>query len=206
MPPDAMLPSTDTMLEATALSCSTARGRVSQPLFADLTFAAGQGEILQVTGKNGAGKTTLLKVLLGLHQDYEGEVVWSLDDYPLYIGHARGLKDRLTVLENLRWMCELHAQPCGSSDLKAALEKAGLGHQAGELCGNLSQGEQKRVCLARLFAQRAQCWVLDEPMSSIDAEGVSLMNHTLSDHAQSGGLVILTSHQPLAISSRQLDL
>lgn len=194
------------MLNVTNLSCTIDRGHVRQPLFSGLTFAAGPSEILQVTGKNGAGKTTLLRTLLGLHRDYVGEITWSLERGPLYLGHARALKGRLTALENLHWLCCLHGQPSGTDTIKAALDRAGLGHQADEPCDNLSQGEQKRVCLARLFIQQADCWLLDEPMSALDVAGVKLLNETLANHVGSGGLLIITSHQPLAVGSRQIEL
>lgn len=190
------------MLSVTSLSCE----RAYRPLFSRLTFDAMPGEVVQVVGGNGAGKTTLLKILLGLYQDYEGEVSWSLGDYPLYVGHANGVKDRLRVRENLKWLCRLQGRRISDAHIADALEKVGLTPFATRFCGDLSRGQKKRLGLARLFLLDRACWVLDEPLSSIDSEGVFLLERAIASQAEKGGLVIMTSHQKLSLSAKSVEL
>lgn len=201
------------MLNVASLSCE----RACRPLFSNLSFSVNPGEVLQVVGNNGAGKTTLLKILLGLYQDHEGEVHWSLDDYPLYVGHGSGVKDSLTARENLEWLCRLQALDIvdgvvdggvdGAEDkIAAALDKVGLADFSDTLCGSLSQGQKKRVNLARLFALPGKCWILDEPMNTIDAEGVALLEEAIAAHIKKRGAVILASHRQLSIPAKLLAL
>ncbi len=190
------------MLNVASLSCE----RAYRPLFTELSFSLEPGEIMQVVGNNGAGKTTLLKILLGLYQDYEGTVDWTLEDYPLYISHASGVKGDLTVAENFRWLCSLHDVQLEDAAVRDALSDIGLGGCSNTLCQNLSAGQRKRVSLARLAVIPAACWILDEPFSSIDRDGVTQLEQAMLKHAEEGGSVILTSHQPLSIKTRTLPL
>ena len=85
------------MLQVNQLTCERER----RVLFENVSFAVQGGELMRVQGGNGAGKTTLLRILCGLYEEYEGEIDWKTEQYPLYIGHKPGVKDQLTALENL---------------------------------------------------------------------------------------------------------
>ncbi len=61
----------------------------------------------------------------------------------------------------------------------------------------LSAGQQRRVALARLWLTRAALWVLDEPFTAIDVNGVARLTRRMAAHTAQGGMVILTTHQPL---------
>ncbi|HKI75247.1 MAG TPA: cytochrome c biogenesis heme-transporting ATPase CcmA [Pseudomonadales bacterium] len=181
------------MLQTSELCCE----REQRVLFEDLGFSVSPGEILRIEGSNGTGKTTLLRILCGLYQDYTGDVVWDLDDYPLFIGHRPGVKDLLTSRENLRWLADLYECSPGRDAIDAALHQVGLAGFEDTPCGALSEGQRKRVNLARLYLLESPAWVLDEPFSSIDVDGVAMLERAMAEQLDRGGMILLTSHQAL---------
>lgn len=184
------------MLQVRDLYCERQR----RILFEDLSFTVQRQEILQIRGNNGSGKTTLLKILSGLYGDYTGKVDWQLESWPLFIGHKPGVKDQLTAGENLAWLAGLHRSDVGASELDGALEAVALSGYEDVACGSLSEGQRKRVNLARLFIIHSPVWILDEPLSAIDAQGVNLLQDLMARHMEDDGTVILTSHQALEVN------
>jgi heme exporter protein A len=192
------------LLEVVNLAC--ARG--DRPLFRDLSFAVKPGELLHVRGENGSGKTTLLRTLCGLSQPAAGEIRWNsrrIQDLPedyreqlCYIGHGNAIHGDLTPIENL------HFEAClGTEDrieAKPALESLGLGRVAGLPAKLLSQGQKRRVALARLAVLKRTLWVLDEPFTALDIRAVDRLLASLARHLDLGGLCILTSHQEVAVA------
>ena len=135
------------MLQASQLSCE----REYRLLFDQLSFELMPGEVLRGLGPNGSGKTTLLRILCGLFSDFEGQVSWDDSESMLYLGHAPGVKNNLTVLENLRWLVTLGQDTAvAEQDLYAALAEVGLTGFEDVFCSSLSAGQRKRVNLARL--------------------------------------------------------
>jgi heme exporter protein A len=185
-------------------------GRV---LFDGLSFSAVAGEVLRIEGANGAGKTTLLRILCGLDLDFEGEVRWpaaTRRSVPwrqdlLFLGHLPGVKASLSARDNLAWLAALRERPL-TGDVDAALAQVGLAGLEDVPVAALSAGQRRRVGLARLFLEDARVWVLDEPFTAIDVHGVQLLEQRLAAHASSGGLVVLTTHQPLSIAARGIRL
>jgi heme exporter protein A len=192
------------MLQVQDLYCERQR----RILFERLSFSVRPGELLQIKGSNGSGKTTLLKILTGLYEDYTGEVDWDLTSWPLFVSHKPGVKDQLTALENLEWLAGLHQGSVDSLEVDRALLAVGLAGYQDVLCGTMSEGQRKRVNLARLFFVKSHAWILDEPLSAIDVEGVKLLQERIGSHLDDGGLVIVTSHQSLDVAHevRYLDL
>ncbi len=192
------------MLRVEDLYCE----RQSRVLFEGLSFQVRPGELMQVKGGNGTGKTTLLKILTGLYEDYSGDVDWDLAAWPLFVGHKPGVKDQLTARENLGWLMKLGGQETGDETILDALSRVGLRGYEDTPCAHLSQGQRKRVNLARLYLSGHPAWVLDEPFSAIDVDGVGELQTRIENYLDSGGLVILTSHQTLAIRGnvRSLEL
>lgn len=191
------------MLQARALGCE----RGGRTLFSDLDLDLSAGQALQVLGSNGSGKTTLLKILMGLYQEFSGEVDWDLPGAPLYLGHRPGVSDRLTVEENLDWLCRLQDVTPADEVLDRALSDLGLHGYQDTLCRHLSAGQRKRVNLARFFVCANVCWVMDEPFASIDDKGFALLEGKMQQHLEEGGSVLLTSHQELNLPDiRKLDL
>ena len=190
------------MLQVNRLSCE----RGARVLFTDITFSVVAGEVFQIVGGNGAGKTTLLKILMGIYSTFEGEVNWGLESPPVYLSHKAGIKGVLTVAENLRWLCRLHHRQVTGRALAGVLEELSLAGCADRLCSTLSEGQRKRVSLARFFLlQDNPCWVLDEPFSAVDAAGIALFEARLLSHVNQGGLVILASHQPLFTTAASVE-
>ncbi|NKI16963.1 cytochrome c biogenesis heme-transporting ATPase CcmA [Spongiibacter sp. KMU-166] len=183
--------------------------RDERVLFADLSINLRPGEILQLAGPNGSGKTSLLRILAGLSSRYEGDIDWCGQplrhqwvDYRqrmLYFSHGSGIKPQLTAVENLRWSCAMRGQAVTDGEIYAALDRVGLGGFGQQACYTLSAGQQRRVNLARLFCIDACFWLLDEPFTAIDLAGVAEIEHWIAEFAEGGGMVMLTTHHPLAI-------
>ncbi|MBY5927877.1 cytochrome c biogenesis heme-transporting ATPase CcmA [Halomonas denitrificans] len=191
-------------LEARQLACE----RDGRWLFHGLDLILGAGDVLRIEGPNGSGKTTLLKVLCGQISDVEGQVLWDgralskaradLLANLLYLGHAPGIKAHLTAMENLRWYQALAGRRCSDRELGAALAEVGLAGFEDVGASQLSAGQQRRVTLARLVLSRHPLWILDEPFTAIDVDGVSALEQRLVEHAGRGGAVLVTTHHALA--------
>ena len=202
------------LLQARELACS----RGDAALFGGLRFELKAGEALQIEGANGSGKTSLLRILAGLTPPDEGEVRWRGRDIAGhrqffqaelgYLGHHLGLKSELTATENLALGLGVHGIARAEPDLEPALSRVGLGHRADLPVRSLSAGQRQRVALARLLLQKAVLWVLDEPFTALDTDGVALVRALAEAHLADGGIVILTSHQVVALGStlRKLSL
>lgn len=193
----------DHLLQAVKLFCERER----RVLFRDLDITLDAGEVVQIEGANGSGKTTLLRVLTGISDAYDGEVLWqgrsikkARIEYQLnmhYLGHAAGIKSALTAEENLRWYAALAGRKLDDR-LWEVLAEVGLKGYEDVPCYTLSAGQQRRVNLARLYLLPAKLWVLDEPFTAIDKSGVAAIEQLMSQQVKNGGSVIVTTHQDLS--------
>jgi len=173
-------------------------------LFAPTSFSVADGSIVWLRGANGQGKTTLLRTLAGLAAPAAGTIAWrgapALEPRPLYLAHANALKEELTVAESLRFLLHLGGSRVAGADVDAALARFGLASRANAFVRTLSQGQRRRVALARLAAERElRPWLLDEPFDALDAGGVEVLAGLIVAQARRGGSVVLTSHQALPI-------
>ena len=189
------------LLTAEGLECR----RGERTLFSGLSFRLGPGAILWLRGANGQGKTTLLRTLAGLSRPEAGRLDWGgaqPGGRTLYLAHANALKEDLSALESLRFLRQLDGGTTDPGELAAALARVGMASRRDAAVRTLSQGQRRRVALARLaLPGTAPVWLLDEPFDALDAGGVEILNALLVEHAGRGGGVILTSH--LALTLRQ---
>lgn len=193
------------MLQADNLECMRGERR----LFAGLGFKLEAGELLYLQGKNGAGKTSLLRMLIGLLPPEAGEIRWCGEAIHrqseafradlCYLGHLNAIKEELTPLENLLAAARLAGETLSEDDALDALEQVGLAGREDLACKYLSQGQKRRVALARLVKEKRPLWVLDEPFVALDVTAVDWLAGIISAHLQRGGLAVMTTHQPVAI-------
>lgn len=198
------------MLEVAGLACI----RGDRKLFSDLSFKLEAGELLHLHGHNGSGKTTLMRTVCGLMRESDGEIRWNGESIHrlreefsrdvLFIGHKNGIKDDLTGVENLRVCSALDGNPITEQQAWESLEKMGLiGHE--DLPSRvLSQGQKRRVALARLLVNKSRLWVLDEPFTALDVAAVDFLQSIMRDHLNGGGMVMLTTHQEVKITREQV--
>ncbi len=198
------------MLEVSNLACT----RGDHRLFSGLNFTLDPGQIMQVQGANGSGKTSLLRTLCGFITPDEGDIVWrgesirELDeDYYaelLYLGHLNAIKDELSALENLRVSAGLAGVELEEKEAMTALRRMGL--RGRELLPTkvLSQGQRRRVALARLPVSDAKLWILDEPLTALDVGAVALVQELIAEHLAQQGMVIFTTHQPLQVAGMEM--
>jgi heme exporter protein A len=208
-----------TLMTLHALQLACTRG--DRQLFNNVNFEIFPGEALHVVGTNGSGKTSLLRMLCGLSFPAAGEVRWSgqkiqsvreeFASQLLYLGHANGVKDDLTACENVMVAATLSGSRVTREDASQALAQLGLARVANLPTRVLSQGQRKRVALARLRLSMAVAplWILDEPFTALDLSAVTELCSTLHHHLAHGGMVIYTTHQEIALNARRtqrLDL
>lgn len=193
-----------THLEAVNLSCM----RNQKTIFSHLSFKINEGQLLCIEGPNGCGKSSLLRVLTGLLTPTQGEILW--DNYAIdkseanykqeihYLSHANGLKLTLTGQENIRWMSNLlHCTPISPLPI---LKKLQLASYMDYPVKYLSQGQRRKLALAKLFLFPKKVWLLDEPLTALDICSQDIFLTLLTTHIKEKGLAVITTHEPLALS------
>lgn len=198
------------MLEVSNLACSRGDHRV----FSGLNFTLNPGQIMQVQGANGSGKTSLLRSLCGFITPDDGDIVWrgerisDLDEeyYAelLYLGHLNAIKDELNALENLLVSAGLSGVELEEKQAISALRRMGLRGREMLPTKVLSQGQRRRVALARLLVSDASLWILDEPLTALDVGAVTLVQELIAEHLAQQGMVIFTTHQPLQVAGMEM--
>jgi heme exporter protein A len=194
-------------LGARQISCMRGRRKLFEGVDVDLHG----GQALRVAGPNGSGKSSLLRILCGVAQPHAGEVTWQGKSIEaeratyarklLYLGHAPAIKEELSAAENLVFDCALAEIDAGGDAVRRALTSAGVGKLADVACRQLSEGQRKRVALARLYLSRERTlWVLDEPFSALDAAATSALAGLMKEHLARDGLLVYTTHQEAALT------
>lgn len=188
-------------------------------LFDQVNLKLQAGSLLYVKGPNGAGKTSLLRVLAGLVPPDEGQVLYNEIPLPdensgyaselIYFGHKLGINNTLSAVENLRFWCQLNKTKCDLEKIYSVLANLNLVGLEDIPAGNLSAGQQRRVALARVWLKpQAKVWILDEPFTALDTQGIAVLSAKLEAFLAQGGTIIMTSHQALQVNcpTEELEL
>lgn len=174
-------------------------------IFTHVDFNVSPGKVLTLTGRNGAGKSTLMRMIAGFIRPFAGEVLWRGDSALrqreafaaefVYAGHKDGLKTALTAAENL----DMTARLTGARTVAPveALDRFGIADLADLPVGYMSAGQRRRVALGRLVMADAPLWLLDEPLTAIDAATIRVLGDVLQTHLDQGGLIVAATHAPL---------
>ena len=191
----------------------------------DVSFVAGAGELVFLTGRSGAGKTSLLRLVNGEIRARAG-TLWAAG-FPLHSGVRQARRVRrhvgvvfqdyalvasMTALENVEFayrvahVCE--PRRSARARAQAALADVGLAGHAGSFPAELSGGEQQRVAIARALVSRPRIVLADEPTGNLDAENAHEVLALLESAADRGALVLVATHDPnlLAVGHRRVHL
>ena len=202
------------MTAITLLAQQLACTRGERVLFENLNFELHPGDALRIAGDNGAGKTSLLRMFCGLMTPTQGSIQWmgnpisaireQFNSQLTYLGHVNGIKDDLTACENVMLATRMSGNRIDRKAAIATLEQIGLGAQINLPARVLSQGQKKRVALARLpFCSARPLWILDEPFVALDSSAVQLLVETINQHLDNNGMLAYSTHQEIALSSQR---
>lgn len=201
------------MLETIDLACV----RGERELFSGLTVTVTPGLLIAIVGENGSGKSSLLRTLSGLLPRERGAIRWNGTDidelhdeyrrHLTYLGHLNGIKDDLTPMENLQISAELFGDDRSATSACEALQAVGLGRRTQSLPTRvLSQGQKRRVALAKLWLSKRPLWILDEPFAALDDVGTALLTEQLSRHLDAGGMAVVATHQAVGVREESLRM
>jgi heme exporter protein A len=175
--------------------------RDGRELFAPVSIDVRAGDYVELTGANGAGKSTLLRTLAGLHSRYSGAFD-SVDC--LFQGHRLGLDGLLTPLENFAWFLGFEGRDADRERFLDALQRTGVLNKAYQPCSEMSAGQQRRVAMARWLLSSRSLWLLDEPLTALDASAQQVMVKIIVEHCQAGGAVVCATHSELPVAQKRL--
>ena len=188
-------------LRVEALSLS----RGQRMLFENLSFAAASGAYVEVQGSNGSGKTSLLRAMAGLLRPSAGTIAFDGVEEPAlmlhYLGHANALKPEASVRDHLGYWAGLFG---GGPSEDFVAQMLDLGRVMSLPVRVLSQGQARRLGLARLIVAPRPLWLLDEPAAALDDAGKAVLNEMIASQRASGGVVIAAVHEPLGALSPQI--
>lgn len=188
-------------MELTGEGLAARRGL--RTIFTDVSFAIRAGDLMTVTGPNGSGKSTLMRIVAGLMRPLAGAVrLEPVQEHGIgaaihYLGHLNGLKPDLTVRQNLDFWRRYHR----GDDPSGAMERMGVTRLADLPVSVLSAGQKRRTALARLLASPRPVWLLDEPLTALDAAAEAVLAEILNEHLAGGGLAIAATHRPLPVEA-----
>lgn len=199
------------LLEVQDLTCE----RGGRRIFRDISFAVAAGQVLTLEGPNGAGKSSALRILAGFLPQASGEVRLKMSaGYAVtdpeergkligWIGHQDGIKAQLTVIENATFFAALYG---ARLDVKGVLDHVGLTRLTDLPAQYLSAGQRRRLGLARLILSNRPLWLLDEPLSSLDAAGRRLAAELIGEHCDGGGIAVIATHETLGLDATRFFL
>ena len=178
-------------------------------LFSGVGLKLATGEACALTGANGSGKTSLLRAVAGLVGLEAGQIGFGDLDPGVargeglhLVGHADGLKSSRTAREELAFW----ARWCGGGAIDEAAQALELTRLLDLEVRRLSAGQRRRLALARLLAAPRGLWLLDEPLSPLDARWREGFGAMMQRHLDGGGMILAAVHDPLPIAAKSLEL
>ena len=197
------------MLEVSDLSF----GFRFRPIFAGVSFSLDSGQMLHIQGPNGCGKTTLMSILAGLKQANSGSITFKqahnalpedLRKHAEYLpAEANALYGKMDAMQNLKFWLNLRGHKAKEEVLTRALERWDLGHKLIRSqfpVEKFSTGMKRRLALARVELSNTRLWLLDEPLYGLDAKGIETFQQAVKTHLESGGSVLIVSHEVSALA------
>lgn len=198
------------MIRALAIT-DLALARGERRLFDGLSLTVEPGEAVILTGANGAGKTSLLRAIAGFIRPEAGEIAFGGVDPDAarardlhLLGHQDGLKGGRSARQELDFQIAW-----------AGGDAAGRGRAVDVLyleplldlqVRQLSAGQRRRLALARLIAAPRALWLLDEPLTPLDARWREAFGGLMQAHLDGGGMILAAVHDPLPILARPVEV
>ena len=195
-------------LKVENLSCV----RSEKAIFKNLNFEVLPGQNIEIVGSNGSGKTTLLRTLLGFINKAEGIINWLDEDNNFneyrsfdcfYQGHQMGIKNLLTVFENLK--LTHNAKGMSEKDINKCLERVGL-YKTNEMASDLSVGQKKRISIARWLLKDFKIYFIDEPFTALDDPASDLIEEIINELNQKGSSFVITGHRSSNINATLVEI
>ncbi|URQ68592.1 heme ABC exporter ATP-binding protein CcmA [SAR86 cluster bacterium] len=195
-------------LKVENLSCV----RSEKAIFKNLNFEVLPGQNIEIVGSNGSGKTTLLRTLLGFINKAEGIINWLDEDNNFneyrsfdcfYQGHQMGIKNLLTVFENLK--LTHYAKGMSEKDINKCLERVGL-YKTNEMASDLSVGQKKRISIARWLLKDFKIYFIDEPFTALDDPASDLIKEIINELNQKGSSFVITGHRSSNINATLVEI
>ena len=170
-------------------------------LFHNISFSVKKGEALHISGPNGSGKSTLIRIILGITKQINGSIYHSKSIDISYLGHKNALKNYLSVSDNL-----MLQGLSNDNELNNLLVLLGLKKFLDVTVANLSYGQQKKLALLRIFLNKSNLIVLDEPFVGLDSDAQDIVEKFLINEINLGKALVYTSHINSNIDSKILNL
>lgn len=170
----------------------------------NLSFTVDDGEIFGLLGLNGAGKTTTFRMILGLIDDYKGNITldgkkidYNETDKIGFLTEERSLLTKLTVLEQITYYGVLKGIPEGDIPKKLDywLEVFGITEYKNKKIKELSKGNQQKVQFISAIINEPKLLILDEPFSGLDPINVEFFKKVILDFKKKGTSIIFSSHR-----------
>ena len=179
-----------------SLSCAVD----TKVILSDININLISGQSITITGPNGIGKTLLLRTIIGFNSIFKGNVFINkinLSNNPSnrqeqigYYGHKTSLQTGLSVMEIMEYWKAYYNSNANTGDLIKFWELPN------KFVENCSEGQRKRISLARLSLMKRNIWLLDEPTTNLDLVGNEKFLELLTSHLETGGISIIATHEP----------
>ena len=178
-------------------------------LLSGVNFEFHEGQLVGLVGASGCGKTTLLNTLGLLLPAHSGSIFYDGSnatkwrqrqiskfwrEQASFVIQDAGIDDDETVVYNVTLKKSFFGRNPDQRRALEALEKVGLSQRAHDTARVLSGGEQRRVAIARSMYRKSSIIFADEPTASLDEENRALVESLLTEKAQRGALVIVSTH------------